>query len=58
MSTTVHRVIVAMPDRRGTLPVEELLQLRLAGREDRRSDFLAGEDFRAESKSKSFIRAG
>jgi sugar transferase (PEP-CTERM system associated) len=27
----VHRVIVAMPDRRGTFPVEELLQLRLSG---------------------------
>jgi sugar transferase (PEP-CTERM system associated) len=27
----VHRVIVAMPDRRGTLPVEELLELRLSG---------------------------
>jgi len=27
----VHRVIVAMPDRRRTLPVEELLDLRLAG---------------------------
>ncbi len=27
----VHRVIVAMPDRRGTLPVEELLELRLNG---------------------------
>ena len=27
----VHRVIVAMPDRRGTLPVEELLDLRLSG---------------------------
>ena len=27
----VHRVIVAMPDRRGTLPVEELLNLRLGG---------------------------
>ena len=27
----VHRVIVAMLDRRGTLPVEELLALRLAG---------------------------
>ena len=27
----VHRVIVAMPDRRGTLPVEELLNMRLAG---------------------------
>lgn len=27
----IHRVIVAMPDRRGTLPVEELLQLRLKG---------------------------
>jgi sugar transferase (PEP-CTERM system associated) len=27
----VHRVIVAMPDRRGTLPVRELLQLRLEG---------------------------
>ena len=27
----VHRVIVAMPDRRLTLPVEELLDLRLAG---------------------------
>jgi len=27
----VHRVIVAMPDRRGTLPVEELLALKLAG---------------------------
>ena len=27
----VHRIIVAMLDRRGTLPVEELLNLRLAG---------------------------
>jgi sugar transferase (PEP-CTERM system associated) len=27
----VHRVIVAMPDRRGMIPVEELLDLRLAG---------------------------
>ena len=27
----VHRVIVAMPDRRGTLPVQELLELRLHG---------------------------
>ena len=27
----VHRVIVAMPDRRGTLPVRELLELRLDG---------------------------
>jgi sugar transferase (PEP-CTERM system associated) len=27
----VHRVIVAMLDRRGTLPVEELLDMRLAG---------------------------
>jgi sugar transferase (PEP-CTERM system associated) len=27
----VHRVIVAMPNRRGTLPVEELLELRLGG---------------------------
>ena len=27
----VHRVIVAMPDRRGTLPVEELLELRTRG---------------------------
>ena len=27
----IHRVIVAMPDRRGTLPVHELLQLRLGG---------------------------
>ncbi len=27
----VHRVIVAMPDRRGTLPVDELLDLRLKG---------------------------
>ena len=27
----VHRVIVAMPNRRGTLPVEELLTLRLGG---------------------------
>lgn len=27
----VHRVIVAMPDRRGRLPVEELLRMRLAG---------------------------
>lgn len=26
-----HRVIVAMPDRRGTLPVDELLKLRLEG---------------------------
>ena len=28
---SVHRVIVAMPDRRGTIPVQELLQLRLNG---------------------------
>ncbi len=27
----VHRVIVAMPDRRGTIPMRELLQLRLQG---------------------------
>lgn len=27
----VHRVIVAMPDRRGTIPIHELLQLRLEG---------------------------
>ena len=27
----VHRVIVAMPDRRGTFPVQELLELRLSG---------------------------
>ena len=27
----VHRVIIAMPDRRGTLPVMEMLQLRLSG---------------------------
>jgi sugar transferase (PEP-CTERM system associated) len=27
----VHRVIVAMPDRRGTIPVDELLKLRLEG---------------------------
>ena len=27
----VHRVIVAMPNRRGTLPVDELLELRLGG---------------------------
>jgi sugar transferase (PEP-CTERM system associated) len=27
----VHRVIVAMPDRRGTIPVDELLQMRLGG---------------------------
>jgi sugar transferase (PEP-CTERM system associated) len=27
----VHRVIVAMPDRRGTIPMPELLQLRLLG---------------------------
>jgi len=27
----LHRVIVAMPDRRGSLPVQELLQLRLRG---------------------------
>jgi sugar transferase (PEP-CTERM system associated) len=27
----VHRVIVAVPDRRGTIPVQELLQLRLNG---------------------------
>lgn len=27
----IHRVIVAMPDRRGTLPVHELLHLRLDG---------------------------
>ena len=31
MAEGVHRVIVAMPDRRGTLPVEELLDLRLGG---------------------------
>ena len=30
-SHRVHRVIVAMPDRRGTFPVQELLQLRLNG---------------------------
>ena len=30
-SHSVHRVIVAMPDRRGTIPVQELLQLRLHG---------------------------
>jgi sugar transferase (PEP-CTERM system associated) len=30
-SQRVHRVIVAMADRRGTFPVEELLQLRLNG---------------------------
>jgi sugar transferase (PEP-CTERM system associated) len=28
---SIHRVIVAMPDRRGTIPVQELLQLRLNG---------------------------
>ena len=28
---SIHRVIVALPDRRGTLPAHELLQLRLAG---------------------------
>ncbi len=27
----VHRVIVAMPDRRGTIPMEELLKLRMQG---------------------------
>jgi sugar transferase (PEP-CTERM system associated) len=27
----VHRVIVAMPDRRGTIPMHELLQLRMRG---------------------------
>jgi sugar transferase (PEP-CTERM system associated) len=27
----IHRVIVAMPDRRGTIPVKELLDLRLKG---------------------------
>jgi sugar transferase (PEP-CTERM system associated) len=27
----VHRVIVAMPDRRGTIPMQELLQLRMDG---------------------------
>jgi sugar transferase (PEP-CTERM system associated) len=27
----VHRVIVAMPDRRGTIPMQELLELRLQG---------------------------
>jgi sugar transferase (PEP-CTERM system associated) len=27
----IHRVVVAMPDRRGTLPVQELLRLRLGG---------------------------
>lgn len=27
----VHRVVVAMPDRRGTLPMQELLRLRLRG---------------------------
>jgi sugar transferase (PEP-CTERM system associated) len=30
-SKGVHRVIVAMPNRRGTIPVQELLTLRLAG---------------------------
>ena len=29
--TPVHRVIVAMPDRRGTIPMQELLRLRLKG---------------------------
>ena len=43
----VHRVIVAMPDRRGTLPVEELLDMRLAGVKSGRSDLVAGEDLRA-----------
>src|SRR5437899_10937523 len=28
---SVHRVIVAMPDRRGTIPVQQLLSLRLNG---------------------------
>jgi sugar transferase (PEP-CTERM system associated) len=28
---SVHRVIVAMPDRRGTIPMHELLQMRLNG---------------------------
>jgi sugar transferase (PEP-CTERM system associated) len=28
---SVHRVIVAMPDRRGTIPVQQLLRLRLNG---------------------------
>ena len=27
----VHRVIVAMPDRRGTIPMQELLDLRMQG---------------------------
>jgi hypothetical protein len=27
----VHRVIVAMPDRRGTIPMQELLELRMQG---------------------------
>ena len=27
----VHRVIVAMPDRRGTIPMKELLELRMQG---------------------------
>lgn len=27
----IHRVIVAMPDRRGTIPMQQLLQLRLSG---------------------------
>jgi sugar transferase (PEP-CTERM system associated) len=27
----IHRVIVAMPDRRGTIPMQELLQLRMQG---------------------------
>ena len=40
----VHRVIVAMPDRRGTLPVAELLNLRLAGVKRRRSNFVAGKN--------------
>ncbi len=31
LDNRVHRVIVAMPDRRGTLPVDELLELRLDG---------------------------
>src|SRR5207244_12230193 len=39
---SVHRVIVAMPDRRGTMPVQQLLSLRLNGVQIEGGTFLLG----------------
>ena len=40
----IHRVIVAMPDRRGTIPMRELLRTAHAGSQGRGSHFLAGKN--------------